>query len=143
MIYTYSSIIENKILSYLEGWKTVVLSSGSELTNEISSFLSDEEIENLNVVKKITSEELELFFTKASLQVTSYLGITLENIPSEEYEVILEGICQWTAGLLWKKYNVKPVENVDETPFTGYGDDLLYKAKKQLQPYRYRKMIIL
>ena len=41
----------------------------------------------------------------------------------------------WTAGLIWKKYNVKENELMDQTNAYGYGDQLIAQAKKLLQPY--------
>lgn len=141
MSFEYSSVIGGKIVSYLEGWK-IEISSDEDSTDEEFSFLTEGEIEDLNVVKIVSPFEVEVHFLKALNQCQSYLGISFENITLQEKQIILDNICMYAAGLLWKKYNVKPVESVDETPFTGYGDDLIYKAKKSLQPYRYRKLVI-
>lgn len=166
MSFEYSNDIAEKILSYLEGWTIEIPPNNppsednngddgeEDSTDEVQSFLTEEEISELNISKALSSEEVELFYTKAFYNVQAYLGTSFENVippnsdndsddPTGTEEIILENICQWAAGLLWKKYNVKPVESVDETPFTGYGDDLIYKSKKSLQSFRYRKLVFL
>ena len=56
--------------------------------------------------------------------------------PSTKNLQYWNGILKWCAGRLWKKYDIRPSEDMtDGTPNWGYGDHLIYDAKKELAPY--------
>lgn len=137
MAYEYSETIEENILMHLEGWSTVEI----EENYDTDTFLEDEELEGLNITKTISSSELELFWGNAVLLVESYLQRNLDEL---ELDIcsnsIQNGISMWAAGLAWRKYNIRVMDQVDETNSTGYGDELIIQAKAALKPYRYRKL---
>ena len=105
----------NRILSYLQGW-FILEEPEEEIQKEYAtSFLEHEELPNsLEEVNHITHEELNYFFDKGKVH---------------------EALLKWTAGLIWKKYNVKEVELTDRTNNYGYGDQLISSAKAMLKPY--------
>ncbi len=117
----YNSDIENRILSYLDGW--------------VVEELDDEEMSNLFVdeVKIIPSEEVEEFFNKGCIKISTYLYV--DSIPSDER--IIEEVCQYTAGLIFKKYTLTPNDNYEDgTNNLGYGNYLLKNALNNLVPFR-------
>ena len=121
----------NRILSYLQGW--YLEDADEEIQKEYAtSFLEHEEIPtSLEEVNTITFEELQFFFDKGKEHVKAW--IWFDYIPS--VPVVHEALLQWTAGLIWKKYNVKEVELTDRTNAYGYGDQLINSAKAMLKPY--------
>lgn len=138
MSFDYTTSIETQILSNLDGW----IISDNNSTENISSYTDDLNISELSITKRVTSTEVELFYHKTLNLVTSYLGQNIDNFTTEEEPIIQECICLWTAGLLWRKYNLKIINQDDETNILGYGDELIIKAKNTLKPYRYRKLVI-
>lgn len=117
----YNSNIENRILSYLDGW--------------VVEELDDEDMSNLFIdeVKVIPSEEVEEFFNKACIKISTYLYV--DSIPFDER--IIEEVCQYTAGLLFKKYTLTPNDNYEDgTNNLGYGNYLLKNALNNLIPFR-------
>lgn len=117
----YNSNIENRILSYLDGW--------------VVEELDDEDMSNLFIdeVKVIPSEEIEEFFNKACIKISTYLYV--DSIPFDER--IIEEVCQYTAGLLFKKYTLTPNDNYEDgTNNLGYGNYLLKNALNNLIPFR-------
>lgn len=117
-----------RLLEYLQGWR-VVPNKYEEPREYTSSYLNSNELDSLDTVNTITREELEIFFQKGKLMVMSY--IWKDYIPHDP--VVHEGLLQWTAGLIWKKYNIKPVELRDGTTSYGYGDRLIGLAKRTLK----------
>lgn len=122
----------NRILSYLQGW-FILEEPEEEIQKEYAtSFLEHQELPNsLDEVNHITREELDLFFDKGMEHVKAW--IWFDYIPS--VPVVHEALLKWTAGLIWKKYNVKEVELTDRTNNYGYGDQLISSAKAMLKPY--------
>lgn len=122
---------KRRLLEYLQGW-IVVPDTPCERIEYAKSFIDHEEIEDsLNVVNKITESELEIYFQKGQMEVQSYLW--RNDIPP--VPPVHEALLQWTAGLIWKKYNIKPVELRDGTTSLGYGDRLIAIAKRTLKNY--------
>lgn len=127
-----------QILSYLQGWIIKPGKHDVNLRTEYArSFVGVEEIEDsVKVVNTISFRELEDFFYKSLNQVLSYLWWDyLPRIPQ-----VHEALIMWTAGLIWKKYNIKPVELRDGTTSFGYGDQLITKAKNVLKNYKRIRM---
>lgn len=118
----------NRILEYLQGWK---LEPETECCQDeyASSFLEKHEIDDaMNTSNVISRRELEIFFQKGKSEAMSYMW--WDYIPPSP--VVHEGIIQWTAGLLWKKYNVIHNYTDNTYPF-GYGDQLIKQAKLTLK----------
>ena len=67
------------------------------------------------------------------MKISTYLYV--EKLPSDER--IIEETCQYTAGLLFKKYTVSPNDNYEDTnPNTGYSNYLMNTALENLKPFR-------
>lgn len=125
----------NRILTYLQGW---VVLSDEKIEKEFipheyaTSFLEVDDVEDdVRQTNTIRREELELYFEKAQTQVTSY--IWWDYVPP--IIPVHEALLQWTAGLIWKKYNVKSTELSDGSSSYGYGDQLIQMAKRTLKNY--------
>lgn len=83
--------------------------------------------------KIVTDNELQQFYNIALTNARSYLNLNA----SDEIDTNLEPfICMWSAGLLYKKYDIRPNDLIDETYPIGYGDQLIINAKAGLKPYR-------
>lgn len=122
----------NRILQYLQGW--IILECPCEEIQEeyTTSFLEKMEAPNsLDEVNHISKSELDYFFDKGKEHVKAW--IWFDYIP--DVPPVHEALLKWTAGLIWKKYNVKEVELTDRTNNYGYGDQLISSAKNMLKPY--------
>lgn len=120
-----------RILTYLQGW-TLEPDDKEPLSREYAtSFLERHEIEdNIDTTNVISRRELEIYFTKGKAEVLSY--IWWDYIPP--IIPVHEALLMWTAGLIWKKYNV--IHNFqDNTAPYGYGDHLIKHAKRTLKNY--------
>lgn len=121
----YNIEIEERILDYLDGWNV----TEPRKRHEDDLMLQDNKI--------INSDDIRKHFDKACLKICTYLYI--EYIPYDDR--IIEEICQYTAGLLFKKYNLTPNDNYeDNTPNTGFGNYLINNALKNLEPFRNSKI---
>lgn len=121
-----------RILTYLQGWIILERPCDEVQDEYASSFLEREHInDSLTEVNTITYKELKLFFEKGIEHVKAW--IWFDYLPKNP--VIHEALLKWTAGLIWKKYNVKEVELIDNTNSYGYGDQLISSAKNMLKPY--------
>ena len=112
--------IYNKILLHLDGW--IIQDNDNDNT------LTDTEYN-----KTITTTELDEYYSVGLRHACSYLGL---NEDTEINPLLLPFVYMWTAGLLYKKYDVRPNDLVDETAPIGYGDQLIISAKVGLKPYR-------
>lgn len=119
----YNIDIEDRILDYLDGWVT----ESPRRRDESALLLTENKI--------IPSAEVEEYFYKACNKIATYLYLKPEEIPHDER--IIEEICQYTAGLLFKRYNITPNDNFeDSTPLYGFGNYLLQTALENLKPFR-------
>lgn len=118
----YSTIIADNILSYLENWKIDDTNTNHTVKDSLDN------------MKTVTTVELTLFFNKAINYTKNYLN--LNYIPDKSQ--VLESICMWTAGLLYRKYNIRvDTDTIDNTPTIGYGDQLIIDAKSNLKSFIY------
>lgn len=124
----------DRIFMHLHGWK---IEEKREHREYATSWLEREEArDEISVIQTVTYHEVELFFNRAKRLVTSYIWFDyFPDIPE-----VHESLCMWTAGLLWKKYNVKEHELIDGTNPYGYGDQLINHAKKNINNYRRTKV---
>lgn len=125
--------IINQILYKLDGWK---LEEDLETSN----------IEDTEYNKTISSEEVlhfynvaynyALSFTKLSeFPTTTYInkqGVEVTDLTNQVFTALI----LWSAGLLYRKYNIRSNDNVDETYPIGYGDSLIIQAKEMLKSYK-------
>lgn len=94
--------------------------------------LIDSEYNDMDFNKKVSSEEILHFYKVAQDYALSYTQLpNFTNIPISDTALIL-----WTAGLLWRKYDVRPNDQIDESISIGYGDSLIIQAKEMLKPYK-------
>ena len=90
------------------------------------------EYDDMDYNKKVSTEEILNFFDVAENYALSYTQLSdFSNVPISDTALIL-----WTAGLLWRKYDVRPNEQIDESYPIGYGDSLIIQAKEMLKPYK-------
>lgn len=94
--------------------------------------LIDSEYNDMDFNKKVSSEEILHFYKVAQDYALSYTQLpNFANIPISDTALIL-----WTAGLLWRKYDIRPNDQIDESISIGYGDSLIIQAKEMLKPYK-------
>lgn len=150
----YEEIIVRNTLQYLDGWiindtddiDTETEDNETTQTNETStseSEITSEEIETLFIEeetltdadfnKKISKTEILDFYNTAESHAKAYLGFS----PSATISTLLSNfICMWSAGLIYKKYDIRPNDQIDESYPVGYGDQLIITAKTGLKPYK-------
>ena len=93
-----------------------------------------EELSDLDYEKAISIDELEDAFKSA----TNYGASFCRRDELPENEMIVDTAIEfWTAGLLWKKYDIRSNDQEDETNTIGFGDNLIIQAKQMLKPYKF------
>lgn len=135
MYNTFNDKILKSILNKLQGYIT--------LSEQESDELTDLDYDNV-----ISIDEVKSFWYSALLQSLNYcyeLDYPKEEIIDEDDDEIYyvmersfeEGVILWTSGLIWRKYNIRQTDNIEESGYSiSYGDQLIIDAKKQLDPYR-------
>lgn len=121
-----SEIEPEKILIYLDGF--IICDDSS----------SDDYPADPAYNKIITSKELEMFYDIAEINTVSFLGL---DDKQELKSIFSPFIYMWAAGLIYKKYDTRPNDLVDETYPVGYGDQLIISAKAGLKPYKTYSMM--
>lgn len=94
--------------------------------------LDDTELAATKYNKKISADEIIHFYGTAKDYACAYTQLNetqLMQLMSVDTALIL-----WTAGLLWRKYNIRSNDNIDESVTIGYGDSLIIQAKEMLKP---------
>ena len=138
MTVEYNEDIQAKILYHLDGWvikdseeeatQTRTVESSEENTGEVQPFITDitEYADNPN--KKISADEVEMFFNSAFNKALLYCNrFNVEDLTESELEYFLQGVCVLTASDLWNKYNIRVNnEDMEDTYVQSYGG-LLYK----------------
>ena len=116
--------IVREVLFKLDNW---IL---SDVDNEDN--LIDSEYNDLEYNKKVSSEEILDFYKSATDYALSYTQLpNFDNVPVSDTALIF-----WTAGLLWRKYDIRPNDQIDESYSVGYGDSIIILAKEMLKPYK-------
>ena len=119
--------IIKEVLFKLDNWVVENIDKDGDL-NQSHSLEYDE----MDYNKKVSSEEILHFYDIATNYAQSYTQLTdFNNVPISDTALIL-----WTAGLLWRKYDVRPNDQIDDTYPIGYGDSLIIQAKEMLKPYK-------
>ena len=119
--------IIKEVLFKLDNWVVKNVDEDDDLyeTNSL-------ECDDMDFNKKVTNEEILHFHQVAINYAKSYTQLTdFSNVPISDTALIL-----WTAGLLWRKYDVRPNDQIDESYSIGYGDSLIIQAKEMLKPYK-------
>ena len=119
--------IIKEVLFKLDNWVVENIDKDGDLI-ETSSL----EYDDMDFNKKVTRDEILHFYDVATNYALSYTQLTdFQNVPISDTALIL-----WTAGLLWRKYDVRPNDQIDETYSIGYGDSLIIQAKEMLKPFK-------
>ena len=119
--------IIKEVLFKLDNWVVENIDKDGDLNQSHSV-----EYDEMDYNKKVSSEEILHFYDVAKNYALSYTQLTdFNNVPISDTALIL-----WTAGLLWRKYDVRPNDQIDETYSIGYGDSLIIQAKEMLKPYK-------
>lgn len=116
--------IIKEVLFKLDNWMVTDVDNDDNLI--------DSEYNDMDFNKKVSSEEILHFYKVAQDYALSYTQLpNFTNIPISDTALIL-----WTAGLLWRKYDIRPNDQIDESISIGYGDSLIIQAKEMLKPYK-------
>lgn len=119
--------IIKEVLFKLDNWVVENIDKDGDLNQSHSL-----EYDDMDINKKVSSDEILHFYEVAKNYALSYTQLTdFTNVPISDTALIL-----WTAGLLWRKYDVRPNDQIDETYPIGYGDSLIIQAKEMLKPYK-------
>ena len=119
--------IIKEVLLKLDNWVVTNIDNDENL-NESNSL----ELDEMDYNKEVSSEEILHFYSVAENYALSYTQLTdFSDVPISDTAIIF-----WTAGLLWKKYDIRPNDQIDETYPIGYGDSLIIQAKEMLKPYK-------
>ena len=119
--------IIKEVLLKLDNWVVTNIDNDEDL-NESNSL----ELDEMDYNKEVSSEEILHFYEVAENYALSYTQLTdFSDVPISDTAIIF-----WTAGLLWKKYDIRPNDQIDETYPIGYGDSLIIQAKEMLKPYK-------
>lgn len=124
------SEIIKQILYLLDGW---VLEDETE------------DLTDLDFNKSITSEEVLHFYNIAYNYALSYTR--LDELPKvtvivdeQETEELspqtITALTLWTAGLIYRKYDIRSNDQIDESVTIGYGDSLIIQAKEMLKGFK-------
>jgi len=116
------------ILDYLQGWST-----------ESDVIVVDGESLQVNHNNVISVDEVERYFNRTVVYAENFMcRSSVPNVPE-----IVYGVVKWCAGLLYKKYNVRANDNMeDDNMQVGYGDFLIHDAKEDLTPYMVNKLTL-
>ena len=119
--------IIKEVLFKLDNWVVENVDEDDDLYENNSL-----ECDDMDFNKKVTDEEILHFHQVAINYAKSYTQLTdFSNVPISDTALIL-----WTAGLLWRKYDIRPNDQIDESYSIGYGDSLIIQAKEMLKPYK-------
>lgn len=134
---TYSSDIENVILSNLDGW--VIETPEPETNNKtggVNPFMTSDELKT-KANKVITSSECQLFYEETLDQAYMYTNrLNIDDLSPIEARVFIRAVCKWTASNLWNKYNIRVNnDDMEDTYIQSYGGLLYKSALNALKPF--------
>lgn len=125
--------IIKQILLLLDGWV---------LDDEVKT----DELTDLDFNKSITSEEVLTFYNIAYNYALSYTKLsafpTIVKTVGEGEEIeelspqTFTALTLWSAGLIYRKYDIRSNDQIDESVTIGYGDSLIIQAKEMLKGYK-------
>ena len=146
---TYTSNIENMIISNLDGWiiepenttPTIDQETSTQNDTGINPFMTTEELETKSN-KVITRTECQLFYEETLDMAYMHTNrLNIDDLNSVEARIFLRAVCKWTASNLWNKYNIRVSnENMEDTYVQSYGGLLYSSAMKILQPFILQKI---
>lgn len=121
--------IVKQILYKLDGWV-------------LEDTVETEELTDMDFNKSITSEEVLHFYNVAYNYALLYTRLdafptVTKKIDGEDVEEISDqtftALTLWSAGLIYRKYNIRVNDQIEETATIGYGDSLIIQAKEMLK----------
>ncbi|PAV08102.1 hypothetical protein [Methanosphaera cuniculi] len=115
------NIVED-VLFYLPDW-SIHSKTGNKNIDYIEPFLSDEDLGEVKVAKRVTPREVEVVFKRAYNLLLSYCCVGKLSLT---YPLVYQACCTYAAGLLYNKYTLTDRTN---------GDELIHEAKELIQPF--------
>ena len=143
---TYTTDIENMILSNLDGWVIETpldeTEAKSNKTGGINPFMTSKEFET-KANKVITSLECQLCYEETLDNAFMHTNrLNIEDLSPIEYRAFLRAVCKWTASNLWNKYNIRVNnEDLEDAYVQSYGGLLYKSAMTALQPFINQRII--
>ena len=133
---TYSSDIENQIISNLDGWKIEDATVTENSNEDINPFMTNAELET-KANKVITSTECQLCYEETLDNAYMHTNrLNIDDLSEIEARTFIRAVCKWTASNLWNKYNIRVNnEDLEDTYVQSYGGLLYHNAMKGLQPF--------
>jgi len=135
---TYSSDIENTILSNLDGWviEHPKPADNSNKSGGISPFMTSDEMK-VKANKVITSDECQMVYDETLDMAFMHTNrLNINDLNPVETRAFIRAVCKWTASNLWNKYNIRVNnEDMEDTYVQSYGGLLYSSAMKSLQPF--------
>ena len=98
----------------------------------LDDYILDDDQDTLDYNKKVNRDEILRLYSTVTSEVISYL----DTDEHQDTPLIFDFTCMWTAGELWRKYNVRVNDQLDESYPVGYGDQLIISAKAALKPFK-------
>ena len=136
---SYSSTIENQIISNLDGWRIegdTPTETPGETTEDVNPFMTADEF-NHKANKVITKTECRLFYEETLDNAFMHTNrLNIDDLSDVESRTFIRAVCKWTASNLWNKYNIRVNnEDLEDTYVQSYGGLLYSSAMKALQPF--------
>ena len=140
-----SENVQKSILNKLQGY--IIINPNDNENNEGGND-NDTVLTELEYDNSITLDELENFYMQSLSQCCNYCYLI--NFPTEV--ILVDGVetvvmdrqfevavVLWCAGLIWRKYDIRANDQIEETGnVISYGDQLIIDAKVQLKPFIYQ-----
>lgn len=125
-------IIIKQVLLLLDGWV-------------LEDNVKTDELTDMDFNKSIKGEDVLNFYNIAYNYALSYTKLNqfptvVKIVEDEEVEEIstqtFTALTLWTAGLIYRKYDIRSNDQIDESVTVGYGDSLIIQAKEMLKGYK-------
>ena len=152
----YSQLIENKILSHLDGWvistpptpptpPNTTETTETTTTENVSSdpfptvepFITTLSNYQDAPNKRIKSSEVELFYNEALRKAYTLTNRwNVDDLTTIEEAIFTDAVCMLTASDLWNKFNIRVNnEDMEDTYVQSYGGLLYKQAINTLKPF--------
>lgn len=112
----------------------------------------DSSLEDLNYDNAVTRKEIDLFYGQALSESLNYcylVNFPIEKVIDEHGEesvdmnpIFQEAVFMWCSGLIWRKYDIRANDQIEESNALGYGDSLIINAKQLLKPFRHMEFAV-
>lgn len=112
----------------------------------------DSSLEDMDYDNAVTRDEIELFYGQALAESLNYcylVNFPIETVLDENQNetvemnaIFQEAVYMWCSGLIWRKYDIRANDQVDESNTVGYGDSLIINAKQLLKPFKHMEFAV-